>query len=177
MSDWGDAEPESSSPNTVTDEDVVRECVQTLLHALQEPQLRAVAAEGLAPLVEALGDPKQQSAPPLQFETLPAFLEGYFFKVYRRRVDGASRRWSRSWFESAEAVIRLEALWRAWEHLRQDPALGMSVWLRDHVDPHMAVLLSPDGPFATTGYDEGSKSDDEGNLPYSSPPVGMFVPA
>ncbi|WP_216666160.1 DUF4913 domain-containing protein [Actinomyces faecalis] len=27
---------------------------------------------------------------------------------------------------------------RSWEHPRQDPATGMSVWLRDHADHHMA---------------------------------------
>jgi hypothetical protein len=47
----------------------------------------------------------------------------------------------------------------------------MSVWLRDHTDYHMGVLLSPDGPF--------KKSQDENRdgepLPYTPPPVGMFL--
>lgn len=32
------------------------------------------------------------------------------------------------------------------EHLRLDPATGVSVWLRDHAD-HLVVLMDPDGPF------------------------------
>ncbi len=51
------------------------------------------------------------------------------------------------WWMHPEAVARLDALWRAWEHLGNDPATGMSVWWRDHADHHMGVLMSPDGPF------------------------------
>jgi hypothetical protein len=46
----------------------------------------------------------------------------------------------------------------------------MSVWLRDHADHHMAVLLSADGPF------KGCKPDNHGErlapLPTSAPPDG-----
>ena len=37
--------------------------------------------------------------------------------------------------------MRRDALWRSWEHLRQDPATGISVWLKDHCDYDMTVLL------------------------------------
>lgn len=36
----------------------------------------------------------------------------------------------------------MEALWRAWEHLRLDGATGISVWWKDHADHHMSVLLA-----------------------------------
>ncbi|NMM17173.1 MAG: DUF4913 domain-containing protein [Cellulomonas sp.] len=58
----------------------------------------------------------------------------------------SSTAWCPQWWKDAEGTYRLEALWRAWEHVRLDPATGSSVWLRDHADPHMAVLLSSDGP-------------------------------
>ena len=38
-------------------------------------------------------------------------------------------------------------MWRAWEHLRLDPALGMSVLWREHADTHMATLTHPEGTF------------------------------
>ena len=49
----------------------------------------------------------------------------------------------------------------------------MSVWFRDHADPHMAVLMDPDGPFA------GATSEEDVNrrgdpLPYMEPPEDMF---
>src|SRR3954463_7458930 len=47
------------------------------------------------------------------------------------------------WWRRPEAVIRLEAVWRSFEALRQAPATGISVWLRDHADVHMAQLTSP----------------------------------
>ena len=67
-------------------------------------------------------------------------------------------------------TARLEAMWRAWEHLRMDAATGTSVWLRDHADHHLGVLMSPTGPWAlskdTAGPDEP--------LPYEAPPEGLF---
>ncbi len=71
-------------------------------------------------------------------------------------------------------MIRLEALWRAWEHLRQDPSTGMSVWWRNHADHHMAVLMDPDGPFA--GAEGPTNMCKRGEpLPYVAPPPGMFI--
>ncbi len=70
-------------------------------------------------------------------------------------------------------MIRLEALWRAWEHLRQDPATGMSVWWRDHPNHHMTVLMSPEGPFADAEGDTNQNKAGE-PLPYVEPPEGMF---
>jgi hypothetical protein len=67
-------------------------------------------------------------------------------------------------------VSRLDALWRAWEHLRLDGVLGASVWWRDHADHHMRALLEPQGPFMTAK-DANEPGDP---LPYMSPPEGLF---
>ena len=61
--------------------------------------------------------------------------------MWRRNLSGNALTWCPERWRHAEAIARLEAPWRAWEHLRLDPALGMSVWLRDHADHHMVVLL------------------------------------
>ena len=71
----------------------------------------------------------------------------WLFPVYRRSILGHDRVWCPQWWRHAEAVARLESLWRAWEHLRQDAATGLSVWFRDHADHHMTILLDADGPF------------------------------
>ena len=47
----------------------------------------------------------------------------------------------------------------------------MSTWWRDHADHHMRILLSPDGPFATSRSRPGEREP----LPYNAPPGGMFV--
>mgnify|MGYP000854193722 FL=1 len=113
------------------------------------------------------------SAPKLYYGSVDEFLREFLRHAYRRRIDGRTRFWAAAWWEFDEAIIRIEALWRSWEHLRQDPATGMSVWLRDHADHHMPILMSPDGPFcmATSREDACSKGDP---LPYKHPPKGMF---
>jgi hypothetical protein len=46
--------------------------------------------------------------------------------MYSRRVGpgNAGFRWAASWWEYPEALARIDALWRAWEHLRLDGATG-----------------------------------------------------
>lgn len=83
----------------------------------------------------------------LAFKSVDAFVDDLLLPTYRRKVDGRSLTWCTKWERHPEAVVRLEALWRSWEHLRLDPALGMSVWLRDHLDHHLPILLAATGPF------------------------------
>jgi hypothetical protein len=83
--------------------------------------------------------------PPV-YGSLERFVTEYLLPVYRRAVSGTSTTWCAEWWRHPEALLRLDALWRAWEYQRHDAATGMSVWLRDHADHHMTLLLSVDGP-------------------------------
>lgn len=100
------------------------------------------------------------------------FFHEHLRHLYARHVGSGTgqHRWSARWWESAEAISRLESVWRAWEHLRLEPALGMSTWWRDHADYHMGILLSPGGPFRTSK-DENMRGEP---LPSKQPPVGLF---
>lgn len=69
---------------------------------------------------------------------------------YRRPMKDT--KWCARWWEHAEAVARLEACWRAWEHLRHEGPTGPAVWFRDYLDPMMSVLTSKDGPFHACGH-------------------------
>jgi hypothetical protein len=60
--------------------------------------------------------------------------------------------------------------------LRLEPATGMSVWLRDHADHHMTVLLDPDGPFKGCSPEKGHGVRLPA-LPLDDPPDGLFVAA
>ncbi|MFF5934589.1 DUF4913 domain-containing protein [Streptomyces sp. NPDC012508] len=83
------------------------------------------------------------------FADVFAFVSEYLSPTIRRRVNGSSATWCPRWWEHPEAGARLTALWLAWEHLRHDPALGMSTWWLHHADPHLRVLMDTDlGPFA-----------------------------
>ena len=109
-----------------------------------DPAAAAGPADGGEPLAE------------LVFPDTEAFVRDYLAVTYRRPLDGGrTATWCPQWWAHPEAVLRLEALWRSWEYLRTDPALGMSVWLRDHADHHMPVLFDPAGPFKGCTPDKG----------------------
>lgn len=100
------------------------------------------------------------------------FVEQMVLPVLKdRRIDPRQgARWSRRWWESPEALLRLDAMWRAFEHLRQDPATGISVWMKDHFDVHMSTLMSPVGPFGKSR----DQSDFGEPAPHDPPPKGTF---
>lgn len=118
------------------------------------------------------GDESPASVPQLVYGNVSEFVDQFLRHAYRRKTSGRlAPWWSGEWWKHDEAVMRLEALWRAWEHLRLDPATGMSVWWRDHADHHMRMLMADDGPF------HGSSDA----IPYGEPlthvppPEGLFV--
>ncbi|GAA2813114.1 DUF4913 domain-containing protein [Nonomuraea dietziae] len=57
--------------------------------------------------------------------------------------------WCPLWWEHEEALARLHALWLAWQELSDPEAggwTGPSTWHRDHLDPALRELRSPEGP-------------------------------
>lgn len=114
-----------------------------------------------------------EEAPRLYYGSVDEFVREFVCPMFGRNVGEEGRaeyRWSARWWESAEAITRLEAMWRSWEHLRLDPATGTSVWLRDHADYHLGVLMSPTGPWALSRDTAGRGEP----LPYEAPPEGLF---
>lgn len=113
----------------------------------------------------------EEELPRLYFGSVDEFVREMIVPVFKRRVgDRSPFRWAADWWRYPEALLRLESLWRAWENLRLDPATGMSVWLRDHADYHLNVLMSDYGPFGKS-MDSSELGDP---LPYTAPPPGMF---
>lgn len=110
----------------------------------------------------------------LYFGSVAEFVNEFLVRVFSNPVPDSGLAWCPRWWAHAEAILRLEALWRSWEYLRMDPALGMSNWLTHHLDPQMRALMDPvSGPFArcTNGHRalEG--------LPTEAPPAGLFEDA
>ncbi|WP_311380826.1 DUF4913 domain-containing protein [Arthrobacter sp. ISL-28] len=95
--------------------------------------------------------------PELFYPDLASFVQDQLAPTSSRNMNGTSTTWCPTWWRHAEAISRLEALWRAWEFLRLDPSTGMSVWWRDHADHHMGVLLSADGHFTGRSSKDGHK--------------------
>ena len=99
--------------------------------------------------------PDGEDSPPPQpvYDCVEAWVTGLFLPMFRRPLGGEYR-WCRQWWQHAEAITRLMALWHSWEALRLESGTGMATWLRDHLDHHLAVLLGRGGPFAQCSEDE-----------------------
>lgn len=89
----------------------------------------------------------ENDAAPATYTTLGAWVQGWLAVTYRRQLGGGSRVWCAKWREHAEAVERLDVMWRTWEQTRDNPA-KRAAWWRDIADPTMRVLLDADGPFS-----------------------------
>ena len=98
----------------------------------------------------AAGEPDPPAGEPVEplYGSLLEFVTEAFTPVYCR-VPSPTLRWCASWWDHAEAIYRLEALWRSWELYRLEPRLGIASWLRDFLDPQLRELTSPTGPFAS----------------------------
>lgn len=83
-----------------------------------------------------------------QFKSVADWVENWLVVNYSRPLnDAAKYRWDPQWWRYSEVVIRLEAVWGSYESMRLEGGPGMVAWFRDYLDPMMAVILSPDGPF------------------------------
>jgi hypothetical protein len=120
--------------------------------------------------------PAGQPAAELVYDSAIEFFAELLAPSYVRDVnEGAELAWCPEWYKHPEALIRMEAIWRAWEHLRLEPALGISSWWLNHADPHMRVLMDKEGPFKKCAYDGHKKQTPEKSaLPHVAPELGIF---
>ena len=114
-------------------------------------------------------------APDTFYPDVAAFVTGFLAPAFAREWHDQDneRRWCSSWWLHTEAVVRLEALWKAWEVLRLDCGTGASVWLRDHADPALHALTSPAGTFARC---KPGRHLTPPSLALDPPPPGLFSP-
>jgi hypothetical protein len=87
----------------------------------------------------------------VELASLAAWVEQVLVPVYGRKVSAAAP-WCARWWAHPEAVARLHATWLAWQELcdtRTGGLTGPSTWHREHLDPMLAHLRSPQGPFAS----------------------------
>lgn len=100
-----------------------------------------------------LAEPAAAAAPrPLAFPNVAEWVQHVLLPQYARPTTSSDIRWCPYWWEHAEAMVRLEATWRAWEHLRHEGATGPAVWWRDFGDPMLREITSPVGPFFKCTY-------------------------
>lgn len=103
------------------------------------------------------------------YEDVFTFVDEFLIHVYARELrSNQNFRWCAKWHHHPEAVARLEALWIAFESLRQHPTTGRSTWWLQHADPTMLALADPDGPFRQC-------APDKHNLPAALPTTSRYV--
>jgi hypothetical protein len=114
-----------------------------------------------------------QAAPENLYPDVAAWVVDFLAPLYAHEWNEMDRewKWCSRWWLHTEAVVRLEAMWKAWELLRLDPGTGASTWLMQHADPAMAALTSPTGTFRRCKPDQHKAYDP---LPLEDPPAGMF---
>jgi hypothetical protein len=122
---------------------------------------------------------EETGAAQLVHRSLDAFVTEYLAVIIRRRLNRATQVWCPEWWRHPEAIARLAALWRAFEYLSTDPAMGMSTWWLGHADPHLRSLMDPEfGPFALCDPREGHNPRELEGLPLvESPPELWNHPA
>ena len=118
---------------------------------------------------------------PPELAVLHAWVELHIAPLVRPTTttgEGGGVRWCRQWWEHVDAVSRFQALYLAFDELSQDEsATWLSVYLRDHLDPHMATLTSPVGPFYACIPDHHSDTFKKlGQDPLAAPPMPVPVP-
>lgn len=107
----------------------------------------------------------------LFYPNVAEFVSDRFIYLVSKPTPESGRVWCAEWYRHAEALSRLDSLWRAWETLRWDGMLGISSWWTHHVDPHMRALTDPlTGPFARCA--DGHRAHEP--LPILTPPEGLF---
>jgi hypothetical protein len=116
--------------------------------------------------------PALATPPPaqLRFPDVQAWVNGMFLPMFGWRVDGQRWHWCGQWWRHAEAIWRLELLWRLWEAYRL-AATGMSAWSAE-LDRHLRELLGPDGPFRQCRI-----AQDDRPARHTDPPTATAEPA
>ena len=101
------------------------------------------------------GQPDDDAGSPPQpvYRSVEEWVTSHFLPMFRRPLGGEYR-WCAQWWQHAEAITRLTALWHSWEAMRLQPGTGMAIWLRDHLDHQLPVLLGRAGPFSMCSEDE-----------------------
>lgn len=127
------------------------ERVEHLEQQLEELHAFLTAAEVDLDRSQAARAGSPDSSDELDLVELDEWVRTVLLPAYGRFVPqtGGAARWCATWWRHAEAISRLDALRLAWRALAPQGGIALSVWWREHVDHHLPVLLSPDGPFAS----------------------------
>ena len=125
---------------------------------------------------EPAAEEPAEETPQLYYSSLPEFMREFFAPMFPRDVTNTpGLTWCPKWWLHPEAAYRLDSLWRSWENMRLDAALGTSSWIREHLDHHLPLLLSDSGPFKGCSITKGHTDGRDYTFPLQEPPEGLYV--
>jgi hypothetical protein len=108
---------------------------------------RFSTAPSMSDTEEPADKPAEEQKPPeLVYDSTEEFLHEQLLPTYVRDVDGRSAKWCIEWYFHPEALSRIEALWRAWEHLFSllpDVRLALCPTGRSHSWPSTGARSPP----------------------------------
>ena len=125
-------------------------------------EIRAAAVRDAIAAIAPEPEPEEDPVAKLKYRNLELFVAEFLAPLYRREVirpgSETKKRWCPMWWDHGEAVVRLGALWRAFERMRQGDGVEMSLWWLVHAVPTMEQLMDPEhGPFQYCSPGDGHK--------------------
>lgn len=98
-----------------------------------------------------------EEAPEPAFRTVYNFYEGVYGPLYEyydsspgvlAQRGTTAIRWCRQWWNHESVMMRLTALWQAYEAAYAEGGGAMSTWMLDHADRHFNQIMAEGGPLS-----------------------------
>ena len=111
------------------------------------------------PLVEDEPEPepngKYPKAPQTTWHDVEDWVVNIMQDTLERRATN-TRRWCPQWYKHPEVLTRFRILYEAYREVQSLDAVSYSLWFTEHLDRHLDVIFSEDGPFAACSPDRHS---------------------
>lgn len=109
---------------------------------------------------------ESEEIPEPAFRTVYDFYEGIYGPLYEhydsnpgvaQQRAAAPVRWCRQWWNHESVMMRLIALWQAYEVAYAEGGGAVSTWMLDHADRHFDRIMAEGGPLSECRSDHGNK--------------------
>jgi len=118
-----------------------------------------IQVDAAAPAAE-----ETEETPEPAFRTVYDFYEGIYGPLYEHydsrpgvlaQRGTAPIRWCRQWWNHESVMMRLTALWQAYEVAYAEGGGAVSTWMLDHADRHFDRIMAEGGPLSECRADHG----------------------
>jgi hypothetical protein len=92
-------------------------------------------------------EPRYPRAPAATMHDVEDWVVNIMQDTLERRASN-TRRWCPQWYKHPEVVTRFRILYATYREVEKLDALTYSTWFIDHLERHLEVIFSTDGPFA-----------------------------